>query len=482
MSSAYEEASHVIGGEHRDDIVTTRKLPPPHERILAGSLERKFLTSKGIKWIPRFAVLSAEHLVFAKQHLAKSCPELSEDDARLAEKWARTLSANSASQSADKLRETFERFDADKSGALDLEEATAALFEMNMCTTDDLVAALFQLLDVDGNGTLDMDEFLKLAEHVDACNTVVDFIPLHEIYGIDVEIELREGNISNQHAQTDFDDTRRGSPALRRQQSSFKRVIKTVEQMTGMELVESSALDEVTVPPYDPRLSEVHMVLHTAASGHNSGKSYSHRLHDDNAQLWVTEIARCVKEAKAREDQRKMELVYGQGRLAAWRAMCKQVFDSNAFQMFVAFLIIFCFGLDLTEAQLLPEKGSHLSQVLFALDSTTTALFTIELFMNLFAHSQNNFLQFREKTSNWVDTFIVVMSISNVLLTLANIELPNAKLLRLLRLTRIVRIFKSLRNLQKIINAASAAVLPVCNAFFILLIIASGTLTKRGCR
>jgi len=48
-----------------------------------------------------------------------------------------------------------------------------------------------------------------------------------------------------------------------------------------------------------------------------------------------------------------------------------------------------------------------------------------------------------------------------------------AQLLRLLRLGRVVRIFKALKNLQKIITATAASVLPVCNAFFILLIISS---------
>ena len=52
---------------------------------------------------------------------------------------------------------------------------------------------------------------------------------------------------------------------------------------------------------------------------------------------------------------------------------------------------------------------------------------------------------------------IVLMSIGNVILAAANIELPNAKLLRLLRLGRVVRIFKSLKNLQKIISATAAS-------------------------
>ena len=49
----------------------------------------------------------------------------------------------------------------------------------------------------------------------------------------------------------------------------------------------------------------------------------------------------------------------------------------------------------------------------------------------------------------------------------------NTKLLRLLRIGRVIRLFSALKDLQKIITACSSAVLPVCNAFLILLIIAS---------
>ena len=232
-------------------------------------------------------------------------------------------------------------------------------------------------------------------------------------------------------------------------------------------------MDEVAIPPYDPQVSEVNMVLHTVEDGHNSGKSYSHRLPADSAQVWLNETSRCVAAAKSREHKRQLEIVYGEGRLALYRTKCREIFESNAFQFAVAFLIVFCFGLDLAEAQLLPEKGSDLADILFALDATTTSLFALELFINIFAHSKNRFEEFLARSSNWIDTFIVIMSVANVLLSAANIELPNAKLLRLLRLGRIVRIFKSLKNLQKIISAASAAIYPVCNAFFILLIIAS---------
>ena len=63
--------------------------------------------------------------------------------------------------------------------------------------------------------------------------------------------------------------------------------------------------------------------------------------------------------------------------------------------------------------------------------------------------------------------------VSNVIVTASGGELPNAKLLRLLRLGRVVRLFKTLKSLNRLITAVSKAVVPVCNAFLILFIIAA---------
>ncbi len=41
-------------------------LPPPSERVLTGVLEKKTITSKGIKWKTRNAVLSRDYLSFGK--------------------------------------------------------------------------------------------------------------------------------------------------------------------------------------------------------------------------------------------------------------------------------------------------------------------------------------------------------------------------------------------------------------------------------
>ena len=108
-----------------------------------------------------------------------------------------------------------------------------------------------------------------------------------------------------------------------------------------------------------------------------------------------------------------------------------------------------------------------------ALDATLTAVFTVELMINIFAHSNDGFRPFYTRGSNWFEAFIVVVSLCNVILSYSGTELPNAKLLRLLRLGRAVRLFSALKDLQRLISAVSVAVYPVCNAFLILLIVAS---------
>jgi hypothetical protein len=41
-------------------------LPPPSERVLAGVLEKKTITSKGLHWRKRNAVLSRDYLSFGR--------------------------------------------------------------------------------------------------------------------------------------------------------------------------------------------------------------------------------------------------------------------------------------------------------------------------------------------------------------------------------------------------------------------------------
>ena len=187
MAASAKADGRTSAGEVPQYILS-KWLPPPEERILEGTLERKFLTSKGVKWISRFAVLSDEHLLFAKQHVASisKCPDISQSEAHLVETWAHHATAREG-LSAAKLQEMFEKFDFDRNGSLDLDEAKEALLQLNLITSEKEVATIFHLLDTDHSGALDVHEFMHLTRHVESCNTIVDFIPLNEIYAIEGE-------------------------------------------------------------------------------------------------------------------------------------------------------------------------------------------------------------------------------------------------------------------------------------------------------
>ena len=66
------------------------------------------------------------------------------------------------------------------------------------------------------------------------------------------------------------------------------------------------------------------------------------------------------------------------------------------------------------------------------------------------------------------DLFVVAMS----LIALGPIDLP-ISILRLMRAFRIVRIFGRIKALRNIIKALTSSILPVLNAFVILLVVAS---------
>ena len=58
----------------------------------------------------------------------------------------------------------------------------------------------------------------------------------------------------------------------------------------------------------------------------------------------------------------------------------------------------------------------YIGFVFFVLDAILTILFTLELMLNIFAHSNNWFQPFYSKGSNWFDAAIVSVSVCNVII------------------------------------------------------------------
>ena len=151
--------------------------------------------------------------------------------------------------------------------------------------------------------------------------------------------------------------------------------------------------------------------------------------------------------------------------------MCKHMLVCVCVCVCVCVNGIQSFLCEMAETQLLPEPGTKLEQVFLDIDLATTALFTIELVLNIFAHSENRCHNFVNQYNNWFDIFIVAISLFNAIFAAAGNSIPGAKVFRLLRLGRVLRVFTAFEGLQKLVSAISAALIPVCNAFLMLFII-----------
>ncbi len=90
-----------------------------------------------------------------------------------------------------------------------------------------------------------------------------------------------------------------------------------------------------------------------------------------------------------------------------------------------------------------------------------TVVFAFELLLNLFSNWLHPFL-----SNSWsvFDALIVAMSI----IALGPLDFP----ISILRALRVVRLFGRLESSKKILSALSVSIIPMCNAFFINLIVA----------
>ena len=100
-------------------------------------------------------------------------------------------------------------------------------------------------------------------------------------------------------------------------------------------------------------------------------------------------------------------------------------------------------------------------QSLDNLNLAFTIVFTVDLLVNLFAHWIDEFV-----SNHWslFDAVIVTMS----LIVLGPLNFP----ISMLRALRVVRLFGRLKSSKKILAALWVSLVPMCNAFFIMLIVA----------
>jgi hypothetical protein len=102
-----------------------------------------------------------------------------------------------------------------------------------------------------------------------------------------------------------------------------------------------------------------------------------------------------------------------------------------------------------------------IKKILDTLNMAFTFIFTIELLVNFFSQSIHEFI-----SNAWslFDTVVVSMSI----IVLGPLDFP----VSMLRALRVVRLFGRLKSSKKILSALSVSLIPMCNVFFIMLIVA----------
>ena len=228
--------------------------------------------------------------------------------------------------------------------------------------------------------------------------------------------------------------------------------------------------EHLKIPPIDPETQEVQLIILTVADGHNSGRSYIYRVHHNLAQEWLDLLLQYSSEARSRHEKNQLKETYGDSKFSYIRARCKQLYNGPTFQTFAAFMIGTAFVIDMAEAQILPEEGTIVAQNFFLVDLIVSSIFTLELVLNIFSHSENWCHDFLAQKSNLFDFFIVLCQLLSIFIVIIKSTIPNAKLLRTLRIVRVLRLFSRFEKLNKLIAALSVAFGPVCNAFFILIV------------
>ena len=121
---------------------------------------------------------------------------------------------------------------------------------------------------------------------------------------------------------------------------------------------------------------------------------------------------------------------------------------------------------------------SHYSGMLTNSDGSNTRLGSLLAFLNflftmffaaelgIFAYS-HWFLPFIKDPWSWLDMFVVSMCIASLI-----ISDEHTGFVRIMRAFRVLRLFGHIPALRKILSALALAIVPVLNAFMILLILA----------
>ena len=128
----------------------------------------------------------------------------------------------------------------------------------------------------------------------------------------------------------------------------------------------------------------------------------------------------------------------------------------------IAFLIMGNFIANVAETALMDEKHARIFNFI---DFMFTIVWTLELMVNMFATLVVEFVQ---DSWNWFDVLIVSTSLIGTVT-----DLPGGDLLRLMRCFRVIRLLKRIPSLRKISISLVKSLVPVGNAFALVMLLSS---------
>jgi hypothetical protein len=240
--------------------------------------------------------------------------------------------------------------------------------------------------------------------------------------------------------------------------------------------------------------------IHTEPGGYNSGNTYYLQTTEQELADVLPKFKMNIEIAVRRTKQTTLR--------TCAHNIIKSIFTNYYFQLFIAVMIILVryppypplspspatsadpwlsvpsfspsctlppsapqnFVANIAEAQLVgslqAEDGSptQSQHVLDSLNLYFTAVFTLELCLNLVANWWRPFLN----SWNLLDFVVVALSLA----ALGPIDLPMS-VLRMMRVFRVIRLFGRMKELRKMIIACMSSLVPMANAFLIMVIIAS---------
>ena len=205
---------------------------------------------------------------------------------------------------------------------------------------------------------------------------------------------------------------------------------------------------------------EISFIIRTSESGINSGRPVVLRA-KTSAEMheWIDVLEGAVRAAYQKAHAHETSWY-------RWRKAARELYHSDRCQYAVGIVILGSYMMSIANAQILPPAGSQAHYDFFVLEIIFSAVFALELALNMFG---TWYWDFVSDAWNIFDSVVVVVSI----ISLVEEGLPAVNVLRLFRVFKMVRLFKKLVALRILINALLSSIVPVLYSFVILLLVTS---------